>query len=222
MKKILLYKTAFVLVVFILISGSINAQNYQQLKSLNKSIVVPDGIRISMKNKSGDLKINTSEENVVSIKTDIKVNGKSKEDVEMVIDAIENFKFDLNGNSLEIDTRFYKLMMNIGIRQTMTLLNGEKVRIKEVEVTHVLNIPKSALFELDNKYGDIEMQSHGGEVDLVLYNTKINAGDFGGNVKMAMKYSKAYMGNFKHADFDLYDSDVFVKKCGDVDVISKY
>jgi hypothetical protein len=223
MKNSLLYKSLFVVLFWFLIPGTLIAQNYSATKSVSKSTVVPASVKIDLSNMSADLKINTTNENTVSIKTDIKVEGKSKEDVDKVIKAIENFKFELSGNTLEIDTRFYKSMMNTGFKSTMTLLDGEKADIKEFEVRHELYIPKTAVLKLDNKYSDVEIQDLDGEADFSLYSTTINAGNFGaGKTKLDMKYSKAYMGNFKNVDFNLYDSDVVIKNSGDVKIVSKY
>ncbi|NQU85954.1 MAG: hypothetical protein HQ541_09355 [Mariniphaga sp.] len=138
MKNKLLYKSIFSFYILIFLPGLLFAQSYSASESLSKSAAVPEGVDIVFTNKSADLIINTTNENVISIKTDIKVTGRSEEDVNLIIESIKNFEFEQHGNTFEIDTRFYKNMMSIGIRSTMTLLNGEKVRIKDFEVQHEL------------------------------------------------------------------------------------
>lgn len=222
MKKKLHYKIIVLLLSLTVTSGWLKAQSYSASESFSKSSAVPEGINVVLNNYSADLVINTTNENVISIKTEIKVNGKSKEDVEMVFDAIKNLEFELHGNTFEIDTRFYKNMMNIGFKSTMTLLNGEKVNIKDFEVQHEINIPKSSSLDFENKYGDVDMGDFEGKANFDLYSTTIHGGDIGSNSKMAMKYSKIFMGNLKDVEFDLYDTDVVFENCGDINIESKY
>lgn len=215
-------KTILPVLGILLFTGIAYGQNYNGSKTLNKTVAVAADIHISMSNSSGDIEIVAGDVNSVTIKTDAKIEGKSKEDVDKVIKAIENFTFELNGNNLQIDTRFYKNMNSNGFRSTLTLLDGEKVEIKEFEIKHVLTIPKSAWLRLDNKYSEIEMQDISGNVEFSLYSSTIHAGNFGGEAKISMKYSKAFLGDLKDVTFDLYDSDAVLKNCGDVNISSKY
>ena len=215
--KSLITATIFLIVI------SASAQSHEASKSLNKNAGVPENVTLEMSNQSADLKFFTTDDNVVKIKTDIKISGKSKEDVDKVIKAIEEFEFDLNGDVLNIDTRFYKSMHSVNNRRTITLLNGDKVRINEFKISHELHIPKTANLNLNNKYSDIFMQSLDGEADLNLYSSKLEAGDFSKNTIIATKYSKLFVQNFKKdIELDLYDSDLKFKKSGNVIVKSKY
>ncbi len=211
------------LTAFWVISAFASAQNYDTSKTLNKSSAVPGNVTIRMSNQSGDLKINTISQNNVTMTTSVEIRGNSKEDVDKVIKAIEDFTFDLNGSELEIDTRFYKNMNSINDRRTITLLNGDKVKIGEFKIRHELNIPKGANLKLNNKYSDVEMQSLNGDADLTLYSCNMKAGDFAGDFDIEAKYSKIYLGEIqKDADIDFYDSDIEFTSCGNADITSKY
>lgn len=223
MKTILHIKFLFAAILILLVAGIGTAQNYDGSKTLNKTTTVPKDVTIQMENHSGDLKIITSGDNSAMIKTTVEISGNSKEDVDKVIAAIENFRFKLSGNILEVDTRFYKSMNTINSRTTMTLLNGDKVKIKEYKIRHELQIPKSAKLKLTNKYSDIEMQSLDGDAGLVMYSSKLFGENLTGNVTIESKYSKI---NFKNiggnSDFDFYDSDVEIASCQNMNLKSKY
>lgn len=211
----------FTLLLFL--AAVAGAQNYDASKTLNKTTTVPDGVQIQLSNQSGDLKIITTDENTVSIKTDIDVSARSKEEADKVIDAVANFEFDLRGNNLEIDTRFYKNLVTIINRKTITLLNGDKVRIGEFTIRHELHIPKTANLELNNKYSDIEMQSLDGDARFNLYSSKLQADDFGKSVSIDAKYSKINMQKIaQEAKFNFYDTDIKFRSCADANIESKY
>jgi hypothetical protein len=210
-----------VLVVFAV--GITNAQNLERTKTVNKSVKVPGDVTLQMNNYSGNLEIITSAENTVSIKTTVEISGDSKEDVDKVIAAVENFTFQLSGNTMEIDTRFYKSMNTINNHSTMTLENGDKVKIKDFKISHEMHIPKSASIKLNNKYSDIEIGPVDGNTEFVLYNSKLNAADFSGKLNIDAKYSKIKLGNVtQDASLIFYDTDTEIESCKNLTVNSKY
>ena len=151
MKKLLHFKVSLFASAIMLASLVSFAQNYEANKTLNKSVNVSPFVIIDMQNSSGDLKFVVGNENTVSIKTEVHVEGKTEEDAQKLVKAIENFEFDLSGNRLSIDTRFYKSMNSINNKTTMTLSNGDKIHIKDFEISHEITMPKSAQLELENK-----------------------------------------------------------------------
>jgi hypothetical protein len=190
---------------------------------VNKTVKVPTDVKLQMNNYSGNLEIVTSAENTVSIKTTIEISGNSAADLDKVIAAVENFTFKLSGNTMEIDTRFYKSMNTINNHSTMTLENGDKVKIKDFKISHEMHIPKSANIKLNNKYSDIEIGPVDGNVEFVLYNSKLNAADFSGKLNIDAKYSKIKLVNvMQDADLVLYDTDAEIESCKNLTVNSKY
>lgn len=223
MKTRFQFKSLSLIISLMFFSGICFSQNYETTKSLNKTASVADNVTVKISNYSSDLKIVTTNSNTVSIATTVKISGKSKEDVEKVISAIENFDFKKVGNVMEIDTRFYSNMQSINNRRTITLKDGDKVRIREFKINHELQIPKSANIELSNKYSDIEMHNLDGSAKLELYSSKLHGNNISKNMKLECKYSKLY---FKEilgdADFDLYDSQVEFISCNNLNIKSKY
>jgi hypothetical protein len=222
--KTLSHFRVFAALLFVLyIPGIVAAQNYDTSKTLTKTAAVPGKVLIRMSNQSGDLKITTTGENSASIKTTIEISGNSKEEVAQVIQAVENFEFNLAGNTLVIDTRFYKNMVSINNRKTMTLINGEKVKISEFKIRHELQIPKTAGLNLNNKYSDIELATLEGDAEFSLYSSNLHAADFLQDVVLEAKYSKIDMNIIGgKAAIDFYDTDIRFVSCGDASIKSKY
>lgn len=223
MKTRFQFKSFTLIISLILFTSICFSQNYETTKSLNKTASVSENVTVKMSNYSSDLKIITTNSNTVSIATTVKIIGKSKEDVDKVIIAIENFEFKEVGDIMEIDTRFYKNMNSINNRRTITLKDGDKVRIREFKISHELQIPKSANIELSNKYSDIEMQDLEGNAKFELYSSKLHGDNITGNMDLECKYSKLYLKEILgDADFGLYDTDVEFISCKDLNIKSKY
>ncbi|MDX8341513.1 hypothetical protein SLH46_20105 [Draconibacterium sp. IB214405] len=223
MKTRLHFKFLVTIAAFLIGSQLGWAQNYEASKTLNKSASVKADVRINLSNHAGDIKINTTNDNTVTISTEIKVDASNREDAEKLIAAIEAFEFDQRGNTLDIDTRFYKNMNSTNGRSTITLLNGDKVKIKDFEIRHEMNIPKSANLNLENKYSSVSLGESSGENKLNLYSSELHAEGFLSVVGLEAKYSKLHVEKFNDkANFILYDTDIEFKTAGDINIESKY
>lgn len=223
MKKYVPIRSLILAILFAMAALPLLAQDYETSKILNKSVNVPSNVVVDMKNHSGDLKFIADNENMVSIKTVVHVNAKSEEDAAKLFKAIEDFEFDLEGNRMIIDTRFYTNMNSINNKTTMVLINKDKIQLKDFEISHEVHIPKTAELELENKYSDVVLPDLQGDVKLNLYNGKMTAADFNADVDLTAKYSKISAGNFlSDTHFELYDTDVEFKTSKDIEINSKY
>lgn len=223
MKTKFQFKHFAIAILVVLAVGTAAAQNLERTKTVNKTTKVPGDVTLQMNNYSGNLEIITSAENTVSIKTTVEISGNSAADVDKVIAAVENFTFKLSGNTMEIDTRFYKSMNTINNHSTMTLENGDKVKIKDFKISHEMHIPKSAGIKLNNKYSDIEIGPVDGNAEFVLYNSKLNAADFSGMLNIDAKYSKIKLENvLQDANLIFYDTNADIEMCKNLTVNSKY
>ncbi len=216
------FKTGILLVALFILSGTSFAQKYEASKNISKSAIIPKSAIIDINNQSGDLSIITTNDNKVLIHTTINVTGRTQEDVDKIIEAINNFEFKLSGNTFYIDTRFWKNMKTINGRSTMELNNGETVKFQDYSIHHELHIPATTNLILNNKYSDVDIQSFKGDAQLTMYNGKLKAESFTQPVKINLKYSKAELKNLANVSFELYDSDITIEKCSDVKINSKY
>jgi hypothetical protein len=223
MKKPLPFKSKILALLFVFIFANAFSQNYEASKTLSKSKGVSAAITVDISNHSGNLKVNTTGIKSVSIQTEIQVSARNEEDANKIIKAIEDFNFELKGDVLEIDTRFYKNMQSVNNKTTLTLNNGDKVRIKNFKIKHELNIPKAAKLNLKNKYSDVTLGKMDGKANLNLYSSKLIAGDFEKEVIIESKYSKLYVESFKDkSTLNLYDTDIQFKSADDLEIKSKY
>ena len=223
MKKSVICNFKRFAIALVLVVGTVwQASSIEVSKTLSKSAAVPEGTSIRIQNKSGDLDIQVSDENTIQITTIIHLLGKSQEDLDIVMEAINKFKFEHDGNAFEIDTRFWESMNSINGRTTMTLLNGEKVKISKYEVSHTLIIPKKSELNLSNKYSDLKLSDINSKVYLSQYDGKIVAGNFLVPSEIKMKYAKGTIGKCNDLELDLYDSDLIANEAGNVHLKSKY
>ncbi|WP_167604937.1 hypothetical protein [Maribellus sediminis] len=222
MKKQLLFKFSM-FTALILSSALVLAQDYETSKTVSKSLAVPNDVKIEMTNHSGDVKFVLSNSNEVSLKTSVNLHVRDESDAKRILEAIDEFEFDLQGSRLKIDTRFYRNMNTINNRSTLTLLNGDKVKLKDFTISHEISIPVNAQIDLENKYSNVSLPDLKGPAKLNLYNSKLNAEDFESSLELEAKYSKLYVSDLKaETQLTLYDTDVEFASAGAMKVESKY
>ncbi len=215
------FKSLALLFIFAF-SGIVVTASNEFSKSLQKSAGVPDGTKIIVTNKSGDMDISITKNNKVTIHTQIRVEGNHNEDIKKLVKAIEGFTFEQQGSNFIIDTRFWKKMHTINGKTTIELQNGDKVKIKDFEISHTLEIPASSEFQLKNKYSDVNLESLTEQAYLEMYDGDLVAGNFEASLELNMKYADASLGTCKNITFKLYDSDVKVSSANDIKIESKY
>lgn len=224
MKTMLYFKSGLMSTILILTTTFVFAQNYETSKTVNKVKAVQAGITLDVSNHSGDIKFTLSDNDMVSIKTEVHVSAKTEDDAAKLLKAVENFEFELQGNSLVIDTRFYTNMNSINNKvKNLTLLNGDKISLKDFTINHEISMPASANLRLENKYSNVSLPSLRSETKLNLYSCKLDADDFNSDLEVEAKYSKIYASHLNGAvNLDLYDTDLEFKKAGNMSINSKY
>lgn len=223
MKTTFQFKNLLFVVLFAFVCTPLFSQNYETTKTVNKWENIDANGTIDITNRSGDFIITTSTSNKVILLTSIKVTGKSQEDVDKVVSAIENFDFKKTGNRLTINTRFYKSMNSINNRSTIVLLSGGKARVRDFKISHELQIPETCNLVINNKYSDIELQDTKGRAEFNLYSSKLHSQNILNNVVVEAKYSKLYMKEISgDIRLDIYDTDIEFISAQNLSVESKY
>ncbi len=224
MKTQLHFKPSIIFLALVFWASVSFAQDFEISKTLNKSETVAEGVVVDVSNHSGDIKFTISNNNTITIKTEINIDAKNEEDAKKLMKAINDFKFELQGNRLTIDTRFYKNMNSInGQVINLTLINGDKLKLKDFTISHEISMPASAKLRLENKYSNVSFPNLQGETQLNLYSSKLNAADFNSDLEIEAKYSKIYVGNIKgETSLELYDTNMEFENAASFDADCKY
>lgn len=209
--------------ILLLVSTIAFGQNYETSKTLNKNASVPADVLIDMKNNTGDLKIVVGTNDNVTLKTSVYFTTKTEADGKKLLEALDDFDFELHGDRLEINTRFYTNMRTINGKTTMVLVQGGKIKLQDFSIEHELSIPANARLQLENKYSNVTIPTMANECKLTLYSSKLDAGDFKNVVTINAKYSKLYVDNFTaNLELELYDTDLEFDAAKNVEINSKY
>lgn len=210
----------FTAVLFLLFSTGVFSQTTVNETIKTNAEISPDGTLV-FNNQSFNTQIKTWANNSVELQMTVKLEG-DKEDVEKTLQAIKSIKCKGSPQLVTINTNFLESCNCNDSKRKLKLNNGEKVTLKSYSVENVLFIPASVYLKIENKYSDITLDDLTAKADFKLYSTKLYGGSVGGFTNFDLKYSRAFMKKAAEAVMKIYDSDIEMQACGDLDLDSKY
>lgn len=209
--------------VFSALSLVSSAQDYETSKIIEKSGQIDQDASIELSNYSADLEIITTNNSEIKIRTEVIVSAKDKEDADKLIQAVENFDFKASGHLARINTHFYQNMKSVNGRTTMTLKNGEKIKLKNYKISHKVEIPATVNLDLRNRYSEMQLGTLKGKAQFGLYNCDVTAESFSESVKINAKYSKIRANDFGAGlNLDFYNSTLNFKTAQNIEGVFKY
>jgi hypothetical protein len=224
MKNVKKYKPRFNKLLLVLFFSVIYSTLFAQAEFkevLKFESAIDPNATIHFKNRSHNAEVKTWNNDAVELQLDVKIKAKKQEDIDKTVDALNGIEFKEAGSKFFINTTFWESMKS-NTNYKFQLCNGEKVNLKDFQISITMYVPKTISMEVDSKYADLKMDEIAGELDLTMNSGKFYAGSFGGNAKFHLRYSKAFLENVPQANAELYDSDMELNTCGDLILQSKY
>lgn len=228
LKKIKIMKTVksiFKIALYIILIYSIPAYAIDQDEKIEK---FESSYKLSLNGKLGfkvyesDLNVNTWKNSEVKLVGEIIYTGGDVSDRDLLLKAFKNPEVKNEINSLEINTEFWKNMNSNALSTTITLIDGEKIKLTKFKVRYTLWIPESIVFELESKYNNVELSDFKGISNFDLYDVNMHVGNFGDNSVIDAKYSELNLGNGGNATFKIYDCKITALGLKNIDIESKY
>ncbi len=209
-----------IVTILILISNTIKAQ--EQKESFDKIYPLSATGNLEFNCYDTDLKVKTWNKDEVKLTGEIIITGGDKEDQDKLFEVFKNPEITQGLNSLKIFTNLAKNTITVGPITTITLVNGNKIKINKYTAKYTLWIPESVAFILKSKYNDIEIAPLKGKIMFDLYDADLTLAGFGSDAQFDLKYSNASIGKGGNAILNVYDSDIEAIELNNVNIESKY
>lgn len=187
MKKAFLYK--YILLAAMLQAFTLaKAQEYRESKSFEQSYVVSEQSEIKIDNKYGRVQVMNWNRDSIAISVMVEVRTSKEDKVKAILDEVE-VEFVEFKNYLEVTTRF----TNEGSfwdqlkSKTASVFSEEN----QTRVDYTIHAPDYVDFEIKNKYGDILLDDHRGEVIVILSNGDLRSGRLDGKSEVTLEFAYA-------------------------------
>ena len=210
MKRILVYSCVFFLFAF-----KVEGQVQLDKKETRSFPVSPEGQMI-VTNKYGHVHCKTWSKDSIKVMSEISVNANDDEAAESLLSSIR-VDYNVFEDMVEIETIFGNSNSNF-IKNYISKIDPFKNN--KVDVNYIIYLPENLDVEIDNRFGDVLMDSFGGDLDV-----KVNYGDlrfdsFSGKTEFELKFGKLVGKHLEDADLDLKNYNIRLDSANELDISS--
>lgn len=167
---------------------SIKAQSFERSQTLSRSFALSDDTEVNINNKYGNVHIHTWEKDSVRFEVDIRVRSSRQARVDRAFNDIDvrftssptyviaNTVFAGSGSILSELSDLGRSLLNTG---------------GSTEINYTVWIPTHARLRVDNRFGNIFTTDHAGDVDFMLSNGSLQAGELSGKSIVIVEFGAA-------------------------------
>lgn len=220
-------KTLNYLFLFLLIGSSFtsNAKDKKAIsdtKTWNKSFDVNSNARFNLSSRESEVNITTWNENRIEIKVTLTVEAFEQEEIDKLFEAFEP---SITGNANEVTVTNPTCVQNLIVTPNRMRLkiNNEVIKVKNYHFQFDVKMPATNNLNLKNRFGEVELGNHKGEVDLELYECDINGEIINSKKTIAsLKFSDGSLGSSKNMVLNTYESELKLGETGLLNLNAKF
>jgi len=212
--KLILLSTALIIVATVS-----QAQTFTRQRHISRCFFAAPNTNVQIINKYGNIQVIPWEKDSVRIEADVTVKAKQAAKADKILADID-FNFFALGNFIDARTVFSNNQNTFW--KDMVTVAGQMINASNnLEIDYRVYLPDKANLILDNKYGNIYIESNIGNADIKLSHGDMQARDFSGFFKLAMDYGSATMQDINSAEFTINYSDISLHKADRVNLTSR-
>lgn len=191
-----------------------NAQGFQDEWTLEKQFKLYPTTQVEISNKYGMFHIHEWDKDSLKVEIKVSVNQKSEEKLAKIRSGID-FSFVDNQHYIVVETKLTAVNFIDDLKQSV--MNSDA----PVVINYNIYVPSNTKLKLINKYGDIYMGDHSGELDVELSYGKFKASNINSSATFDLVFASASVDKLNKAYFDLSYSDFDVETVSDLSISSK-
>ncbi len=172
---------------------SLHAQDFERSQTFSRSFALHDNTEVNINNKYGNVHIHIWEKDSVRFEVEVTVRSSRQARVDRAFDDIDvrftsspayviaNTVFARSGSILSELSDLGRTVFNTG---------------GSTQINYTVWMPAKARLKVDNRFGNIFTTDHSGDVDFMLSNGSLQAGELSGKSKLIVEFGNA---NIRHA-----------------------
>ncbi|MEP2024416.1 MAG: hypothetical protein ABJH98_18160 [Reichenbachiella sp.] len=209
-------KAILILIGVMLTAYVTHAQSRTLVKNISQSFKVDAKSTVELTNKYGQVILETWDKDSVQVEVKITAYGKNDETLSKNMERVD-VDFTNFGDVLTIETvldrnsSVFKEVINSLGDYSKTLISKNKISID-----YQLTIPKHAALKLDNKYGDVYVESLAQESTITVAHGDFKADELTGTTKLNLSFCKARIKKLDKAFLELKGAELVLRKGGDL------
>ena len=192
------------IILFILVSFAGNvaqAQTYTKKKEVSRSFKAPAGTAVQITNKYGNINVVPWQKDSVRIEVSMNVQGKQLAKVDKIMSSID-FEMLSFGNYINVRTYFRDNQATFW--KDVVSYAGQVINTSNnLQIDYLVYMPSDLDLKIDNKFGNVYMDSHSGKVDIKIANGDMQGRDFTNTLKLNVEFGNASLQKVNSGDFNV-------------------
>ena len=212
-------KLIIAVVCLLTCASAINAQVFEKSKSETRSFPATKGCTVNISNKYGSIQVIPNDVDSVKFIVEVKVTNKKEEDADQNLDAV-SANFTSNPYLITASTVFrnapsqWKTDLNDLAKYVFNPTN-------KVEINYFVYLPPTVNLKIDNKYGNVFVADHSGQVNISLSNGDLKAGNINNDASFRFSFVNASVASVANLTADMNYSELTLKKANNARITSK-
>ncbi len=193
-------KYLFNILLAILIGASAMAQDNETTERYSKAYQVSDFDYLEVSNKYGDIEVRSWDKDSVTIEVEKTIISERYEWREKMKDQVQ-VEFERATGFVLAQTTW---SADVGISKKSTFDVVRKLGSKNrIEVNYVIHVPKGMDLEISNRFGNVYMGSHQGNMEVKVTHGDFRARDLKSVRKLKVKFGKVKVNSIEEGSIEL-------------------
>jgi len=212
------YRTIIIYVLLLFVFTSAGAQSKSETRSFMKSFTVGKDYTLELTNKYGTIEVTTWKKDSAYIRAEIKAYAPNQEKLVSMFEGV-TINFAEAGSVIRAQTVFTQ-----NINRLFESFKGMTSKIisydSKIEINYYVSVPEYLNLNIDNRYGDLYMESCTGKFTASLSNGSFKANSLGKESSLIISFCNAAIGSITSGKVDASFSEVSADDVGDVSIKS--
>jgi len=209
----------FLIVTTISIPLLLNAQVYSEKREQGKSFKLKNGVSVQITNKYGNINVLPWEKDSVRIEVSMSAQSKQAAKVVKILSSID-CEMISTANLISARTVFYDNSTTFW-KDVVSYANQVINTSSNLQINYTVYIPSTTGIKIENKFGNVYMDSHLANVDITLSNGDLQSRDFAGKLKLKLDFGSASLQDVNNAELIINYSDLTLQKAKNLNVSSR-
>lgn len=214
------YKYSLILLVAVLFTTNslIVAQNVTESRTLQKSFEAKEGMSLDLTNKYGKVHLSPSENDSVYIRIELNASASNNSRLRKMIDGV-SFNLAASNHYIIAETKFSRGPVNL-IESIRTLTNNLISAGSKLVVDYYVAVPQFMEVNLDNRYGDIYIESTSADLHVSASNGVIKGEDLWGNNTFDLNFCNISIGSVMQTRVTISYGELNIERGDNLDIQS--
>ncbi len=205
------YRVLFLILILVQATASLlQSQTVSESRILEKSFSVNENMTLDISNKYGKIHLAQNNSDSVYIRIELNASASKNTRLRKLIDGV-SFKLTSTPNFVIAETRFIKGPVNLieGVRSlTNNIISSES----RLQVDYYIYAPSYMMIKIDNRYGDVYLESTSANLDLTIVNGDLKAEDLTGDSSFELNFCNATISSLRKARIELSYGDLDITR----------